>query len=134
MNTKRYIFAALAMFVFVFIYGWLVHGVLLMDFYLQSKGVWRDFKEMEDNFLLTCTYQLALSFWTAFVFTKLFPGGGFNNGITMGLYFGVFAGILTAAWYLWLPVPAPLGLGWFISGIGEGLGSGIILGLIYKKS
>ncbi len=134
MNTKRYIFAALATFVFVFIYGWLVHGVLLMDFYMQSKDVWRDFKEMEDNFLLTCTYQLVLSFWTAFVFTKLFPSGGFNNGITMGLYFGVFAGILTAAWYLWLPVPAPLGLGWFISGIGEGLGSGIILGLIYKKS
>lgn len=133
MNFKRYLMASIAFFIFVFLYEWLVHGVFLMGIYQQTSNVWRDFAVMEANMPLAMLFQLVFSLWTAFVFTQLFRKGGLVNGLRYGIYFGVFAGILTASWYIWLPVPAVLGLSWFVSSIIEGLGGGAILGLIYHE-
>jgi hypothetical protein len=133
MNIKRYVLATLAMFIFVFLYEWLVHGVILMSVYEETPKVWRDFSEMSSKMPLAMGLQFLFSAWCAFVFTQFYPNGGLNEGIRFGIYFGVFAGILTASWYLWLPIAAKLGWSWFISGVVEGIGSGCILGLIYRE-
>jgi hypothetical protein len=133
MNVKRYLAATGALFIFIFFYEYLVHGVLLMGLYEKTPTVWRTFDEMKNNMPLAMIFQLALSAWIAFAFTQIFPEGGWKRGVLFGLFFGVFAGILMATWYLWLPVPAQLGAGWFAGGIGEWIGGGIILGLIYRK-
>mgnify|MGYP006976448639 CR=1 FL=1 len=77
--------------------------------------------------------QLLLSLWLTFVFTQLFPQGGWKGGLLFGLYTGVLAGILAAFWYLYLPVPATLGLAWFVVWAVEFLGGGFILGSLYRK-
>jgi hypothetical protein len=59
--------------------------------------------------------------------------GGVANGLRFGLYFGVFAGILSASWYLWVPVPATLALGWMVTRFIQVLGAGFIIGLVYRK-
>ncbi len=133
MNVTRYLAATVALFAFIFLYEWLVHGVLLMGIYHETPQVWRDFAEMAAHMPLAMCFQLALAAWTAFVFTQIYPEGGLARGLPFGLYFGVFAGILTASWYLWLPVATKLGWSWLASGIGEGLGGGLILGSIYRK-
>lgn len=133
MNIKRYIGATLALFVFIFLYEGLVHGYLLMGLYEETAKVWRDFNEMMTDMPLAMCFQFALSVWSAFAFTQIYSEGGVANGLRFGLFFGVYAGILTASWYLWLPVPTTLGWSWFFSGIGEGLGGGVILGSIYHK-
>lgn len=133
MNLQRYIGASLALFAFIFFYEWFVHGFLLMGFYEQTMTVWRDFAEMQANIPLSMLFQLIFAFWTAFIFSQLFREGGIKNGLLFGLYLGVFSGILTATWYLWLPVPAALGWSWLLNGIVEGLGGGLILGSIYHK-
>lgn len=133
MNFKRYIAATVALFFFIFLYEMVVHGFLLMGIYEETSTIWRPFKEMQGNMLMTMGFQLALSAWVAFAFTQIYPEGGINKGLCFGLFFGVFAGILTSMWYLWLPVPAILGLGWFGLGVGEGLGGGFLLRLIYRK-
>lgn len=133
MNIKRFILAAIALFVFVFFYEWLVHGFLFTGLYEQSASVWRPMAQMMANMPLMIGIQIVLSIWLAFVFTQLFKTGGVVNGLFFGLYFGVFAGIMSGAWYGWLPVPALLGWAWFISGIVEGVLGGLILGAIYRK-
>lgn len=133
MNVKRYLAAVIGLFIFIFLYEFLVHGVLLMNMYQATSTVWRNLAEMQANMPLAMGFQLAFSAWTAFVFTQLYKDGGLKNGLLFGLYFGVFAGILTASWYLHLPVPAVLGWSWFASGIVEGLGAGAVLGLIYHE-
>ncbi len=133
MNFPRYLASTFALFIFIVLYEMLVHDFLLIGIYEATASVWRDFAEMEANMPLALCFQLALSAWTAFVFAQLYKEGGIKNGLLFGLFFGVFGGILTASWYLWLPVPAKLGLSWLISGIGEGLGGGLVLGSIYHK-
>ncbi len=133
MNFKRFIGATLAVFVFFFLYEWLVHGHLLMGTYLETPKVWRNFSEMQANMHLTILYQLALAAWVTYVFSCIYPEGGIDKGLRLGIYFGVFAGILTASWYLWLPVSSSLAWSWLVSGLGEGLGAGFLLGLIYRR-
>jgi hypothetical protein len=132
-NIKRYIVATIALFLFIFLYEGIVHGYLLLGEYLQTSTIWRDFDQMETDLPLAMCFQFALSAWLAFVFTQIYEEGGLRKGVLFGIYFGVFAGILTASWYLWLPVPAKLGLSWFVSSILEGLGGGLVLGSIYRK-
>lgn len=133
MNIKRYLLATCAVFVFFFLYEGFVHGYLLMGIYKQTSTVWRDFNEMSSNIPLSMGYQLALAVWVTFVFTQIYQEGGVAKGLLFGLAFGVFAGILTASWYLWLPVPAQLAWSWLATGIGEGLGGGLIMGAIYRR-
>lgn len=133
MNVPRYVLAAFALFVFIFLYEMLVHGFILMEVYESTADVWRDFAEMEANMPLAMCFQFALSAWSAFVFSQVYPNSGMKNGFIFGLFFGVFAGILTASWYLWLKVPAKLSLIWLMNGIVEGIGGGVVLGLVYRK-
>lgn len=134
MNFPRYLLSTVALFVFIFLYEMLVHGFVLAGIYEATANVWRDFAEMEANIPLAICFQLALSAWTAFVFSQAYPKGGIQNGLLFRLFFGGFAGILTASWYLWLNVPAKLGVIWLFNGMGEGVGGGLVLGSIYRNS
>lgn len=133
MNFPRYLLSTVALFVFIFAYELLVHGFMLDGIYKATADVWRDFAEMEANMPLAMCFQLALSAWSAFVFSQVYPEGGIKNGLLFGLFFGGFAGILTSSWYLWLKVPAKLAVIWLISGIAEGVGGGFVLGATYRK-
>lgn len=134
MNWKRFLLATLAIFVFMFFYEFLIHGVLLMRTYEETPTVWRTMSEMQANMPLTILSQLALSAWITYMFSQIYPDGGIINGVRFGLYLGVFAGILSGSWYLVLPVAAKLGWSWLAIWIAEGLGAGAILGSIYKRS
>lgn len=133
MNFPRYIGAAVALFIFMFFYEGFVNGMLLMGLYQQTASVWRPLAEMQANLPLMLLFQILIAFWVAFAFTQFFPEGGINKALLFGILFGVFAGLLTASWYQWLPVPSVLGWGWFFSGLVEGIGGGFILGLIYRR-
>lgn len=133
MNFKRYLFATIALFIFIYLFEMLVHGYLLQGLYESTASVWRNSAEMDAHLSIAIILQFTLSAWSALIFSTLYQEGGIKNGLQFGLLFGVFAGILTASWYLWLPVPTKLGAIWFINGVVEGLGGGIILGIINKK-
>jgi hypothetical protein len=133
MNVKRFLGAAFVLFIFFFAYEWLVHGYLLMNYYLDTPQVWRGFYEMRENFPLHILFELVLALWLAFAFAKIYKTGGVENGLKFGLFFGVFAGLLTASWYLWLPVSVAVGAAWLLSSIIQGVLGGLILGGIYHS-
>jgi hypothetical protein len=133
MNVKRYVISTLAVFVFIFIYQMIVHGFLLSGMYQATSHVWRMHVEMKSHMGLSTLSQLATSAWLAFVFTRFYKTGSVENGLRFGLYFGIFAAIMMSSWYLYLPVHGALGISWFFCGLGEGLGAGLILGMVYRK-
>lgn len=133
MNFKRFIGAAAAVFVFLFLYEWLMHGILLRETYHSTPLVWREYTDMQSKMPLRIGIQLIFSLWITYVFTQIYPEGGLKNGLLYGLYFGVFAGTLLGSWYLWLPVSETLGWIWFIDGVIKGLGIGALLGYFYRK-
>jgi hypothetical protein len=133
MDVKRYWIATLALFAFFFIYEGYVHGHLLMPYYEETAPTWRPFSQMQSNILLTALYHFILAAWTAFFFVRVFPFGGVKDGLKFGLYLGVFAGLMSASWYLWLPIPFSLAWAWFLASVIQGLIGGFILGVAYKN-
>ena len=132
MNIKRYIGATIAVFAFTFFYGWLVHGILLKGYYEATAKVWRELAEMNSMMPQHLAFGLAFSAWVTFIFSRFFgEEGGIKNGLLFGLYIGVLVGILAATWYVFVPIPKELAVNWFIANVVEGLGYGLILGLVY---
>lgn len=132
MNVRRYIWASVALFVFFFLYDWLVHGAILSPIYRMSPEVWRPVAEMRENMYYSLIYKVVTAFWITFVFTQLYKAGGVRNGVTFGLFFGVWAGLLMSNWYLWIPVAQILAWGWLVAGIVGGVVGGLIIGSIYQ--
>ncbi|MFQ5995503.1 MAG: hypothetical protein ACE5K1_10455, partial [Acidiferrobacterales bacterium] len=50
MNIKRFTIGAAVVFIYVFFYEWLFHGVLLEDMYAETANLWRSPEEREGNF------------------------------------------------------------------------------------
>lgn len=92
MKTK-FLLAGLAGGVFYFFLGWLVYGILLMDFYesnsIQYEGL---NKEMPVMWMLALS-NLLMGYFLAFIFER-WAGistlkGGFIGGLIVGLFISV---------------------------------------------
>jgi hypothetical protein len=136
MNTKRWFLAGLAAFVTVFVLDMIVHGKLLMGLYEQTAAVWRPQAEYNQLMWLMFVTEAMFAFALAWFYTLGYEPGkaALRQGIRFGFYVGV---VLVAAqgftWYVVLPVPFILNLGWLASVMVSCLASGTVIGLIYRK-
>lgn len=133
MTTSKYFISTIAVFVFIFIYQIVAHGIVLNPIYQETPHVWRSLAELQANMPFNMIFQLAEAAWLSYAFYKFFPAGGIRSGITFGAIIGVLVGMVTASWYFWLPVAPILSWGWFFAWFGEIFGSGIVLGVINRK-
>lgn len=133
MNVKRFIGATAAFFAFLYLYHWLIHGILLQNIYHESPTLWRPMEQMNSMMPLCIFFRLAVAGWITFMFAKFYRDGGTENGLRFGFYIGVFAGIMAASTFMWLPISAKLAWAWFIGNVVEYLAGGAIIGAIYRK-
>lgn len=131
MNKKRYVISLFAVFVFVALYEFLVHGFLLMDLYTQTKELWRP--EEESNMLFIFMSQLGFSAVAAYIFTLNYEDKGIGEGIRFGLCIGMLLGSIDIGTYCYMPIPMVLMLSWVLASLLKGLGSGVVLSLVYKR-
>ena len=136
MNFPRIALAAVASWVLYLGIGFLVHGVLLKDTYLQYAGVMRP--EAQANAILPIAFGCALVgfFAFAYAYAKGYEGG---NGVQEGLRFGVLVGIMLCAFgsvwnYMMWPISAGLLAAWLIDFVVEFAIYGMVVGLIYKPA
>jgi hypothetical protein len=131
MNKKRYIISFFMVFVFMFLYEFLVHGFLLMDLYTQTKELWRP--EEEYKMLVMCVSQLGYSAVVAYIFTLHYEGKGIGEGVRFGLCIGMLLGAIEIGKYSYMPIPMVLMLSWVLAALLLGLGSGVVLSLVYRR-
>jgi hypothetical protein len=94
MDAKKRIVATLAGFVVFFLMGWLLYGMLLMNFFMENAGsatgVYRADSEMVYWALIVG--NLLQSYLLVYIFGKWANittfGGGLKTGITIGLILG----------------------------------------------
>jgi hypothetical protein len=133
-NFPRVAVAALAAWILYFAMGYLVHGLLLRDLYLQHGPVMRP--EVDASAILPAAFAASLIGFFAFAYSyaKGYEGG---SGLQEGLRFGVLVGLMlccfTAIWeYMLWPAQAGLLAAWLIDFIVEFALYGMVVGVIYR--
>lgn len=133
MNVKYFLLASLSAFVFIFIFEFLWHGLLMQSLYMQTNFVWRPDASMLANMPITALVQIATAFILAFIFTRHYEAKGIGEGVRFGTYMGLLMGVLMVGFYPHLPIPAIIAVLWFIGSLIKGIGIGTVLAKIYRS-
>ena len=132
MNMKRFMLAFVATFIFVFLFEWLWHGVLMTPLYEATEEVWRPPAESSMAFLTLS--QLLYSLLIAYIFTRNYQANGIAEGLRFGLLMGLLVGSIQLGTYSYLPIPLSITLLWVLAEVLKGIGAGVILSLTYDEN
>ncbi|MBM2830598.1 MAG: hypothetical protein HW411_1388 [Gammaproteobacteria bacterium] len=134
MNTKRFIPAIIAVFTFVFIYEWILHGYFLTGLYESTPALWRTKTEMPGYMMWLMFGQLVFSVMFCFIFLKGYENKGPMEGVRYGILIGLLAIAPNLIFYAVQPLPGILVVYWCIGGLVETIIAGVILASIYKPA
>ena len=109
----------------------LIHGVQLMDLYVESQSLWRPMEEMKQGVMQLSVAGHAILF--CLLYDRFIAGRGLATALGYALIWGLAAGLGMAASYAWMPLPPTLAWGWLAGSVFEGLAAGVILGLVVKE-
>jgi hypothetical protein len=93
MNMPRYILGSVAVFVFIYLTEFLLHGVLMKGSYDQHLALLRPEAEAGSHMPFMALGFLILAFGFCFIFTKGYENKGLVEGLRYGFYVGVTFGI-----------------------------------------
>jgi hypothetical protein len=132
MNLKRAFLAVIAAFVFIFLWSWLYNGVIMKDVFVQVQDLFRPRDEIRNLFhwFVIGEFGLALSF--VMIYVSGFAGGGIAAGIRLGILLEILAISARCLIYATQPFPPKLLALITLGGFIEMIGTGIIVGAIYK--
>jgi hypothetical protein len=134
MNFPRVALAAVAAWVLYFGFGYVVHGVLLRDLYMEHVAHVRPEAEAQAILPVAFGFSLIGFFAFAYAYAKGYEG---SSGVQEGLRFGVLVGILLCCFagiwqYMVWPAHTSLLIAWLIDYIVEFAIYGAVVGAIYK--
>ena len=128
---KRFIIAFIAAYVFMFLWGWLLNGVLFKDVYAETPNLWRSQSEMMTLFHWIIIGQALV----IFAFVMIYACGfAVIAGIRLGILVEIAAIGMRMAIYAVQPFPGKLIVYGSISGLIEMIIVGAIAGAIYKPA
>ncbi|MBM3324453.1 MAG: hypothetical protein FJY66_02165 [Calditrichaeota bacterium] len=134
MNFKKWLLASLVVWVLCFIFDWIIHGGILMDYYEATAEHWRPESEMGARMWAMILGQLLFALLFCAIYTKGLREGGLAEGIRYGIWIGLLFN-LPVYFIRWSVEPLP-GAYLFLSslfGFIEVIILGGILGIIYGK-
>jgi hypothetical protein len=131
---KRFIFAFIAAYIFMFLWGWLLNGVVLKDVYAETPNLFRPRSEMMSLFHWILIGQALVILAFVLVYANGFAGGGMIAGIRLGILLEIAAIGSRMAIYAVQPFPGKLLVYGSISGLIEMVIVGAIVGAIYKPA
>lgn len=131
---KRFLIAFIAAYIFMFVWGWLLNGVLLKGVYAETPNLWRSQSEMMSLFHWIIIGQALLIFAFVAIYASGFAGGGVTAGIRLGILLEIAAIGMRMAIYAIQPFPGKLIIYGSVSGLIEMIIVGAIVGAIYKPA
>src|SRR6266853_1547352 len=131
---KRFSLAFIAAYIFIFLWGWLLNGVLLKDIYVQTPNLWRTQSEMLSLFHWIIIGQALIVLAFVMIYASGFAGGGVIAGIRLGILLEIAAIGMRMGVYAVQPFPGKLLVYASIGGLIEMVIAGAIVGAIYKPA
>jgi hypothetical protein len=129
---KKFWTGVVAVFVTLAVVEAIVNMVLLSSAYQATANLWRPMGEMK-IWVFYVVYAF-IAFFLTLIFSKGYEGKGITEGVRFGFYVGMLMAVPMAyGTYASMPIPYSLALQWFLYGLIEYLIAGIVLSLVYGK-
>lgn len=128
---KKLILCSITIFIVWTIIDFLVHGLYLKEYYLQTADLWRP--QGEAKMFLNAVVVLIGSAIFTMIYLFLVSKKSIGRALLFGLLVGISAGIsMGYGFYAFSPIPYHMAATWFLVNVGEGIIGGIILAVMAK--
>lgn len=132
-NTKRLWPTFGAVFAWIFLSDFLIHGLWLKPTYMATAHLWRPEAEMGQFMSWMMSGQMLTSFFLAFIFTKGYEGKGWQEGARYGALMGLFTCSQMFIQYAVTPLPSNLLWSWVVGGMLQSICAGVVASWVYKN-
>ena len=134
MKVTRYLSATAVVAVFIALWGWLFHDVILHAMYGAMDYAWmRPISEVHTMYAWVILGLLLFSLFFVFLFTQFSKDGGIKPGMRYGFWIGALFSATMLTWYVMVPITLTLTIWWIVGGLIELTIAGVIAGAIYRK-
>ena len=132
--NKKFLLAFLAVFVAMNCLNFLIHAVLLAGMY-QSEAVAKIMRPQAEQIMwIHFVTALVVSFFFTLIFSKGYEGKGISEGLRFGTYVGMLVAIPMAYdSFAVYPIPYSLALQWFFYGVIQYVILGYVAAIVYGK-
>jgi hypothetical protein len=128
---KKLLLATIVLFVAFGIMDFVLHSLILMGVYSETKELWRPMAEMK--MWVQYVAKIISIFSFVFIYSKLITNKSLKNSIIFGTFWGIAAGMsMGYETYAVMPIPYILAISWFWGSFIEWAVAGLIAGMIIK--
>ena len=134
MNWKKFFFAFIAAFVFLFVFGFLWYATLMHGAHREVATLLRSETDLKSHFGWLVLGHLVMAFFFTILCTRFVPSGGAGAGATLGILVGlVYAGPHLISFAV-QPLTIKILSGWIAGAVIQFAIAGAIIGGVYKPS
>ena len=134
MNWKKFFFAFIAAFVFLFAFGFLWYATLMHDAHREVPTLLRPEAELGSYFAWLALGHFVMAFFFTLLCTRYVPSGRAGAGALLGLLVGlVYAGPHLISFAV-QPLTFKILCGWLAGAVIQFAIAGAIIGAIYKPT
>lgn len=132
--NKRFCLGFIIVAIYIVIYEWIFHGMILKGAYTATAHLWRPETDMQSYFIWMLAGQLLFAFIFCLLFTFTRCQTNLKGGATYGLVLGLLMSSVSLVYYSVMPIPMALMVGWILGGLLEAIIAGVIFALIYIRN
>ena len=134
MNWKKFFFAFIAAFVFLFVFGFLWYATLMHDAHREVPTLLRPESDLKSYFGWLALGQFVMAFFFTLLCARCVPSGGVGAGTLLGVLVGlVYAGPHLISFAV-QPLTIKILCGWIAGAVIQFTIAGAIVGAIYKPA
>ena len=134
MNWKRFFFAFIAAFVFLFVFGFLWYATLMHGAHREVATLLRPEADLKSYFGWLVLGQFVMAFFFTLLCVRYVPSGSAATGALLGMLVGlVYAGPHLISFAV-QPLTYKILCGWIAGAIIQFIIAGAIVGSIYKPA
>lgn len=132
MNKPRLIVSIIAVFLFISIFDFVAHGVILSGSYGETADAWRPEAEMMSRMWMQYLCYLIMAVGFATIWALAFPGKGAKCGMIYGFLIGLITSAGTLIMFVFTPIPDQFIGPWMLIGMLGSVLMGAVVALVYK--
>jgi|SRR5215831_20164446 len=134
MNWKKFFFAFIAAFVFLFVFGFLWYGTLMQGAHHEVPTLLRPESDFKSYFPWLILGHIVMAFFFTILCVRFVPTGGAGPSAALGALVGlVYAGPHLISFAV-QPLTVKILFGWIVGALIQFAIAGAIVGTIYKPA